>query len=99
MALGIPVVATAVGGVREQIDHLESGILVRPDDPEAIASWLVRLHDDADLRGRLGRAGAGRVRREFTLSRQAEGLHRAYLAALDLRFAPPRVRRLAARLA
>ena len=99
MALGIPVVATAVGGIPEQIDHLESGILVRPDDPEAIASWLVRLYDDAALRGRLGRAGAERVRREFTLRRQADGLHRAYLAALDLRFAPPRVRRLAARLA
>jgi glycosyltransferase involved in cell wall biosynthesis len=99
MAMGIPVVATAVGGVPEQIDHLESGILVRPDDPEAVASWLVRLHDDAELRGRLGRAGAERVRGEFTLRRQAQGLHRAYLAALDLRFAPPRVRRMAAGLA
>lgn len=98
MARGIPVVATAVGGVPEQIAHLESGILVRPDDPEAIASWLVRLYDDADLRARLGAAGAQRVRGEFTLARQAAGLHRAYLTALNLRFAPARVRRAAARL-
>ena len=47
MAMGIPVVATTVGGIPEQIEHLESGVLVRPDDPEAIATWLVRLHDDA----------------------------------------------------
>ena len=96
MAMGIPVVATTVGGIPEQIEHLENGVLVRPDDPEAIATWLVRLHDDVDLRRRLGRAAAERVRREFTLERQAEGLHRAYLTALNRRFAPARVRRAAA---
>ena len=95
MALAIPVIATTVGGIPEQIDHLESGILVRPDDPEAIATWLVRLHDDAGLRERLGQAAAERVRREFTLERQAEGLHRAYLTALNLRFAPYPARRRA----
>lgn len=98
MSMRVPVVATTVGGIPEQIDHLKSGILVRPDDPEAIATWLVRLHDDADLRARLGAAGAMRVRREFTLERQAEGLHGAYLTALNRRFAPPRVRRAMASL-
>jgi glycosyltransferase involved in cell wall biosynthesis len=93
MALGIPVVATTVGGIPEQIDHLDSGILVRPDDPEALASWIVRLHDDAELRERIGRAGAARVRLEFTLERQAEGLHHAYLTALNRRFAPSPIRR------
>jgi glycosyltransferase involved in cell wall biosynthesis len=99
MAMGIPVVATTVGGLPEQIDHLENGILVRPDDPEAIATWLLRLHDDADLRHRLGAAGAERVQREFTLERQADGLHRAYLTALNRRFAPPQVRRAMTRVA
>jgi glycosyltransferase involved in cell wall biosynthesis len=94
MSMGIPVVATTVGGLPEQIDHLENGVLVRPDDPEAIATWLVRLSDDPGLRQRLGRAGAERVRTEFTLERQAEGLHRAYLTALNHRFAPSRIRRV-----
>ncbi len=94
MAMGIPVVATMVGGIPEQIDHLETGVLVRPGDPEAIASWLVRLHDEPELRARLGETAAERVRREFTLERQAEGLHRAYLLALNRRFAPSRVRRM-----
>ncbi len=93
MACGLPVVATAVGGVPEQIDHLSSGILVAPDDAEAVASWLVRLHDDAQLRRRLGDEAARRARSEFTIARQADGLHRAYLTALDLRFGPPQVRR------
>jgi glycosyltransferase involved in cell wall biosynthesis len=94
MAAGLPVVATAVGGVPEQIVHLENGILVPPEDPDAIAAWLVRLHDEPELRRRLGEAGAQRARAEFTLARQAEGLHRAYLSALDLRFGPRSVRRL-----
>ena len=97
MAMGIPVVATTVGGIPEQIDHLESGILVRPDDPEAIATWLVRLCDDAELRTRIGDVAAARVRTEFTLPRQAEGLHGAYLTAINRRFAPLPVRRAAAR--
>ncbi len=97
MTMGIPVIATTVGGIPEQIEHLESGILVRPDDPEAIASWVVRLHDDSELRTRLGDAAAARVRSEFTIPRQAEGLHAAYLAALNRRFAPYPVRRAAAR--
>ncbi|MGH3127253.1 MAG: glycosyltransferase family 4 protein [Gaiellaceae bacterium] len=96
MALGVPVVATTVGGVPEQIDHLDTGVLVGPEDPEAIAAWLVRLHDEPDLRARLGAAGARRVREEFTLESQAEGLHRAYLTALNRRFAPSRVRRATA---
>ena len=93
MSVGLPVIAATVGGVPEQIEHLRNGILVRPDDPEAVATWLVRLHDDVELRHRLGDAAARRTRAEFTLDRQAAGLHRAYLAALNRRFAPPGVQR------
>jgi glycosyltransferase involved in cell wall biosynthesis len=99
MSMGVPVVATTVGGIPEQIDHLENGVLVRPDDPEAIATWLIRLRDDPALRARLGAAGAAHVRREFTLERQAEGLHGAYLTALNRRFAPSPVRRALAGVA
>lgn len=92
MAAGVPVVATAVGGVPEQVEHLRTGILVPPDDPAAIATWVIRLADDPALRARLGEEAARRVRAEFTLDRQAAGLHRAYLTALGHRFAPPAVR-------
>ena len=93
MALGLPVIATAVGGIPEQIEHLRTGILVRPGDPEALASWIVRLRDDDDLRRRLGAAAREHVRRTFTVDRQANEMHRAYLAALNRRFGPPSVRR------
>jgi glycosyltransferase involved in cell wall biosynthesis len=81
MAAGVPVVATRVGGVSEQIVHLESGIFVPPEDPAALADWIVRLHDDDELRARLIREAAKRVKTHFTLASQAEGLNRAYRLA------------------
>jgi glycosyltransferase involved in cell wall biosynthesis len=93
MAAGVPVIATAVGGLPEQIEHLESGVLVEPDNPRALAEWIVRLHDDRDLRERLSTAAAHRVRDRFTVEGQAAVLHEAYLAALNRRHGPPPVRK------
>jgi glycosyltransferase involved in cell wall biosynthesis len=93
MAAGVPVIATEVGGVPEQLTHLEHGVLVPPERPDAIADWIVRLHEDPDLRARLGAAGARHVRERFTIEHQATMLHTAYVAALNLRHGPPPVRR------
>jgi glycosyltransferase involved in cell wall biosynthesis len=92
MAAGVPVVASRVGGIPEQITHLEHGVLVPVGDAEALARWIVRLHDDVALRTRLAAAARGRAQEEFTLARQAAQLHRAYLLALNRRFGPPAVR-------
>jgi starch synthase len=78
MAAGLPVIATAVGGVPEQLGHLETGILVAPEKPAEIANWIVRLHDDGPLRARLGGAARAHVLATFTLAGQAEGLDGAY---------------------
>jgi glycosyltransferase involved in cell wall biosynthesis len=82
MAAGLPVIAADVGGVSEQIVHLESGILVPPDDPEEIARWIVRLHDDPKLCSALGEAAHDRVAERFTLASQAAALHRGYLGVV-----------------
>lgn len=92
MAAGVPVIASAVGGVPEQIAHLENGILVAPANPDELADWIVRLHDDEALRSRLAANAIARVDEEFSVRTQAAGLHRAYLLALNRRFGPPRVR-------
>ena len=55
LATGLAVVATRVGGTAEQLG--ESGLLVEPDDPSALAGAIGNLLDDADLRARLGSAG------------------------------------------
>ena len=82
MAAGLPVIATAVGGVPEQLGHLETGILVAPERPADIAEWIVRLHDDVPLRARLGNAARAKVLASFTLAAQAEGLDHAYDLAI-----------------
>lgn len=99
MAAGLPVVATAVGGVPEQLRHLETGILVAPEQPAEIADWIIRLHDDDALRARIGDAARAHVLASFTLGAQAEGLERAYDLAVRrvaarrrLRGLPPRSR-------
>jgi glycosyltransferase involved in cell wall biosynthesis len=93
MQAGLPVIASAVGGLPEQIVHLESGVLVPPERPDLLAEWILRLADEPELRERLGRGGGERVRSHFDRDRQADGMQKAYLASLNLRFAPPPARR------
>jgi len=49
MAANLPIVATAVGGVPEMVENNESALLVRPNDPPAIAASIARLLADKDL--------------------------------------------------
>jgi glycosyltransferase involved in cell wall biosynthesis len=85
MAAGVPVIATNVGGIPDQIVHLESGVLVPPEDPPALAEWIERLYADGDLRARLASAGRSRAQSVFPLEAQVEGLVRAYERALRSR--------------
>ena len=81
MAAGLPVVGARVDGIPEQLAE-DSGILVSPDDAEGLGAAILRLAERPDLRARLGKAARERVAMNFTLERQAQGLHEAYLAAL-----------------
>ena len=53
MTWGLPIVATAVGGTPETILNERNGLLVSPDDPDALPKALRRMTTDAELRGRL----------------------------------------------
>src|SRR5439155_1167017 len=71
MAAGRPVVASRVGGLAEAVVHEETGLLVPPGDPTALAAALARLARDPDLRARLGAAGHARVLARYTATRMA----------------------------
>jgi len=64
-ATGIPVVATRVGGIAETIVEGETGLLVPPADPSALARALLLLARDPRRRGEMGRAGREFVRAEY----------------------------------
>jgi glycosyltransferase involved in cell wall biosynthesis len=61
LAVGSPVIATAVGGVPEIVHEGENGLLVPPNDPVALAGAIRRLFADDDLRRRLADAAPGSV--------------------------------------
>jgi glycosyltransferase involved in cell wall biosynthesis len=65
MALGRPVVASAVGGIPEMIEHGRTGLLVPARDPDALADALVRLLVDHPYADTLGKAGRDLVEERF----------------------------------
>ncbi len=65
MACGVPVVASAVGGLCDTVVDGVTGLHVPPRRPEAAAAALRRLLADDALRHRLGRAGAERARARY----------------------------------
>jgi glycosyltransferase involved in cell wall biosynthesis len=74
MALGRPVVASAVGGIPEMIADGETGLLVPPADEAALATALSALLADPARRARFGREGRARVARLFTVASQMDAL-------------------------
>jgi glycosyltransferase involved in cell wall biosynthesis len=66
MAVGLPVVATAVGGVPEVVVDGETGILVPPGDAGPLKEALASLLRDRAAASAMGRAGLARVRARFT---------------------------------
>ena len=78
MAAGRPVVATRVGGNPEVVVDEESGLLVPPKDPQALADAVLRLLRDRDLARRLGEAARRRIESQFTLEQMVHRMEHLY---------------------
>jgi glycosyltransferase involved in cell wall biosynthesis len=78
MAAGIPAVATSVGGVADVVRDGETGLLVPPADPDALAGAILRLAGAPDLGLRLAQGAARRVREHFSLGTMIDGYARLY---------------------
>jgi glycosyltransferase involved in cell wall biosynthesis len=74
MAVGLPVITTAVSGIPELVEHNQNGLLYQPHDVDGIASGIVDLLRDAEKRGRLGSAASKRVREHFDITQAASRL-------------------------
>ncbi|RME88071.1 MAG: glycosyltransferase [Anaerolineae bacterium] len=72
MAFGLPCVGVFGQAMEEIIRHEETGLLVPPEDSDALAKALARLLSQPALRQRMGEAARQRVAREFTWARVVE---------------------------
>jgi glycosyltransferase involved in cell wall biosynthesis len=85
LSAGAVAVATDVGGCPEVIVPEETGILVPPGDPAAVAAAILRVLRDPALARRLALAGRRRVETEFTIERLAERTMATYQELLAAR--------------
>ena len=78
-ALGRPIVASDIDGVREVVRDGETALLVPPGDPARLADAVVRLLEDGDLAAKLGARARAEIPGRFTLSGMIEAVERLYL--------------------
>ena len=68
MASGKPVVATNVGGVPSLVKHGVNGLLINPQDVQALSDAIIKLLNDSDLRQKMGREGRSSVFPRYDIS-------------------------------
>jgi len=89
MACKKPIVATTVGGIPEIIEHESSGILVAPENPNALVEGLQRVLTDRNLRTRLAENGYTRAMERFCLHHNGAAYESAFMALLGFSEMPP----------
>ena len=85
MALGVPVIASAVNGIPEVVEPGVSGLLVPPADVDALSAAIDRLLAEPGLAQQLADAGRGRIRPDHDLAAVAATTAQLYRHALDRR--------------
>lgn len=81
MASDLPVVATNIAGIPEQVEDDKTGYLIPTGDPDALADRLEQLLTDPELRAQMGARGAERAKR-FSTDATLDGVAVAYNALL-----------------
>ena len=85
MAAGCPIVASNVAGTPEVVVDGETGFLVPPRDPRALAEKIKLLLQDKTLREKMGRAGIERVKQHFTIERMVREYEDLYRKLMEAR--------------
>ncbi|MBI5095866.1 MAG: glycosyltransferase [Candidatus Hydrogenedentes bacterium] len=78
MAAGVPVVATAGGGIPEMVTHEKTGLLCPVQDSGALAEQIIRAFEESALTAALARNAADLVQERFTTDKMVEGNLRVY---------------------
>ena len=83
MAMGVPVVATSVGGVPEIVVNSVTGILVPPGDPQAIAEGIVELLSNASRKAMMGDTARRRAQAQYGARAMTERIEKSLLHLLN----------------
>ena len=78
MACGLPVVATAVGGTPEIIEHMKNGVLVPPRNPKAMTEALIKLLSKEELGTSIGGEAKMSIKNRFTWEKNVQRLAKVY---------------------
>lgn len=84
MNAGLPVVGTRRGAIPEVVRDGETGLLVPPQDPEALATALIRLLCKPEQAKAMGRAGLSRLRREFDMEKAVRAHDEMYVELITV---------------
>jgi len=79
MAVGLPVITTAVAGIPELVDHDQNGLLYQPHDVEGISSGIIELLGNVEKRRQFGRAASKKVREQFDIVQAAQQLKTLFI--------------------
>ena len=82
-AAGVPVVGFEAGGLPESVLHGKTGLLVRPEDADALRRAIIRLADDDELRASYGAAAKARMQQEFSIDTMVEKHIEVYESVLN----------------
>ena len=83
MALGVPIVASRVGGIPEILEDSREAVLVPAKDPEALARAIRVIAGSSDLRAELIRAARARVETQFSIQSSAAKMREMYCSLSD----------------
>ena len=87
MAAGLPVIANAVGGLLDLIDHARTGLLVTPSDPEALTTALRFLIENPTRAAAIGQAARAEMRQRYSFDRMVSAFEDLYVSSLERRLA------------
>ena len=82
-AASVPVVAFEAGGLAEAVVHEKTGLLVPPEDTDALAAAIGRFIEDGELGRRFGAAGRQRMQKEFSIATMADRHVELYESVLN----------------
>ena len=85
MAAGLPVIATSVGGTPEVVVDGTTGYLVPPEDADKLATAILQLAENPELRMNFGKAGRARVEKNFSIREMVKKIEQLYRDLLALK--------------